>query len=78
VYKSSFLSLTAWWDAGKARLKQYIREFSKKKAVSRRKLITSLEHIAKVTHSDQTCGVPEFVRKCSFAEECGFSCQSDS
>ncbi|CAB4040946.1 Transposon TX1 uncharacterized 149 kDa, partial [Paramuricea clavata] len=44
VYKSSFLSLTAWWDAGKARLKQYIREFSKKKAVSRRKLITSLEH----------------------------------
>ncbi|CAB4002701.1 Hypothetical predicted protein [Paramuricea clavata] len=44
VYKSSFLSLTAWWDAGNARLKQYIREFSKKKAVSRRKLITSLEH----------------------------------
>ena len=44
VYKSSFLSLTAWWDAGKARLKQYIREFSKKKAVSYRKLITSLEH----------------------------------
>jgi hypothetical protein len=44
VYKSSFLLLIAWWDAGKARLKQYIGEFSKKKAVSLRKLITSLEH----------------------------------
>jgi hypothetical protein len=33
--------------------------------------------IAKVTHSDQPCQAG-ILRKCSFAEGCGFSCQSES
>ena len=42
--KSSFLSLSAWWDAGKARLKRQIQVFSRKQAASQRRYIRSLEH----------------------------------
>ena len=41
--KRSFHNLSAWWDAGKSRLKLLIRNFSQKKASAFRKRISSLE-----------------------------------
>ena len=41
--KRSFHNLSAWWDAGKSRLKLLIRNFSRKKASAFRKRISSLE-----------------------------------
>ena len=42
--KSSFLSITAWWDAGKARLQNKIRAFSRSNASTFRKRVSSLEN----------------------------------
>ena len=42
--KPSFLSLSAWWDAGKCRLQRKIRAFCRKQAASTRQYIASLEH----------------------------------
>ena len=42
--KWSFSSLSSWWDAGKTRLQQKIRIFSRQKASQFRKRIRSLEH----------------------------------
>jgi hypothetical protein len=42
--KSSFLSITAWWDAGKARLRNKIRAFSRTNASTFRKRVSSLEN----------------------------------
>ena len=41
--KRSFHNLSAWWDAGKSRLKLLIRNFSQKKASAFRKRILSPE-----------------------------------
>ena len=41
--KRSFHNLSAWWDAGKSRLKLLIRNFSRKKTSAFRKRISSLE-----------------------------------
>ena len=41
--KRSFHNLSAWWDAGKSRLKLLIRNFSRKKASAFCKRISSLE-----------------------------------
>ena len=41
--KRSFHNLSAWWDAGKSRLKLLIRNFSRKKASAFRKRISLLE-----------------------------------
>ena len=41
--KRSFHNLSAWWDAGKSRLKLLIRKFSRKMASAFRKRISSLE-----------------------------------
>ena len=42
--KNSFFSLSAWWDAGKARLRSKIRTYSRKKASTFRKHIRMLEN----------------------------------
>ena len=42
--KPFFFSLSAWWDAGKARLRRKIRTFSSKKAATTRKRLSSLQH----------------------------------
>ena len=42
--KSTFPSLATWWNAGKVRLKYLIRQFSRRKPVSRRARIRSLEN----------------------------------
>lgn len=42
--KSSFPTLAVWWDAGKARLKHLTRQYSKRRARSRRSRIRSLEN----------------------------------
>lgn len=42
--KPSFSSLSAWWDAGKARLRHHMRTFSRSKAASARGAIVSLEN----------------------------------
>ena len=41
--KSTFYSLSAWWDAGKVRLRNKIRTFSRKRASGFRKQVSSLE-----------------------------------
>jgi hypothetical protein len=41
--KASFFNLSAWWDAGKARLKRKICAFSRRKACEFRKRVSSLE-----------------------------------
>jgi len=42
--KTSFFSLSAWWDAGKSRLRSKIRAFSRAIAASTRQRIRSLEN----------------------------------
>ena len=42
--KGSFLSLSAWWDAGKSRLCAKIRSFSRARAVANRRHLRSLEN----------------------------------
>ena len=41
--KSSSFALSAWWDAGKVRLKQLVRDYSRQQASCFRKHISSLE-----------------------------------
>ena len=42
--KPSFLSLGAWWEAGKSRLRQQIQSFSRQRAATARRQIRSLEN----------------------------------
>ena len=54
--KATFPSLAVWWDAGKARLKSMLRQYSRNKALSRRDRVRSLEHELVQLHSRETSG----------------------
>ena len=54
--KDTFPSLAVWWDAGKARLKLLLREYSRNKAMSRRDRVRSLESELVQLHSREASG----------------------
>ena len=54
--KATFPSLAVWWDAGKARLKSLLRQYSRNKAMSRRDRVRSLEAELLQLHSREASG----------------------
>ena len=54
--KATFPSLTVWWDAGKARLKSLLHQYSRNKAMSRRDRVRSLERELVQLHSREASG----------------------
>ena len=63
--RKSFPSMAIWWDAGKARLKRLIRQYSKQQASSRRSRVTSLENTLFHLNRRQTHGedVTQFIKE---------------
>ena len=54
--QATFPSLAVWWDAGKARLKTLLRQYSRNKACSRRDRVRSLENELVRLHSREAQG----------------------